>query len=182
MNYQQTLKADGSVEPNCVIAISDNGDRRVTWSNTSDPLWVAYLNSLAAGNSPLSPYSGPLEETIRALSEKVDARVANVYAAWTRFQQEYLMREQAAAAYKAAGYAGDVSPWISSFATPAKLSNQDAADRILAQADGLNGALEQIGAQRMRKYEIQGALTAQAAQAVYEDILIQIDKIAATLG
>lgn len=182
MNYQQTLKADSSVEPNCVVVISDNGDRCTTWSSASDPLWIAYLNWLTAGNSPLSPYTGPLDETISLLSDKVDTRVAAIYANWTRFEQEYRLREQAAAAYKAAGYTGDVSVWISGFASAAKLSTQDAADKILAQADGLNGALEGLGVQRMRKYEIQAALTAQAAQAVYEDVLIQINKIAATLS
>jgi hypothetical protein len=181
MNYQQTLKIDGTIEPNSVIVISDSGDRRVVNSNASDPLWLAYLNWLAAGNRPLSPYTGPLSETIKSLSDKLDSRVATIYSTWSRFQQEYLLREQAATAYKAADYAGECSVWIAAFAAAAGITNVAATDKILAQAGSLNGALEQLGALRMRKYELLAAADETAAQATFEDILGKINGIAAAI-
>lgn len=181
MNYQQTLKADGTIDPNSITVISDNGDRLFVNANASNPLWLAYLNWLAGGNKPLSPYSGPLSETVKALSDKLDARVATIYSTWSRFQQEYLLREQAATAYKAGDYTGPCSVWITAFAAAAGITNPAATDKILEQAVLLNGALEQLGALRMRKYELLGAADGAEAQATFEDILGKINGIAAAI-
>ncbi|GJH00214.1 hypothetical protein [Paraburkholderia terrae] len=182
MNYQQTLKADGTVEPKCIVVINDNGDRRITWENAADPLWSAYLNWLAAGNAPLSAYTGPLSETVKTLSDKIDARVAAVYSNWTRFEREYELREDAARTFKAAGYAGDPGQWVSAFATSAGMSNQQAADLIIAQADQLHAALAALGALRMRKYEVLNATTPEAAQTTYDQIFASINTIAEGLS
>lgn len=181
MNYQQTLKADSTVEPNCIVVISDNGDRRVTWSSTSDPLWAAYLNWLAAGNTPMSAYVGPLDTLVKSLTANVDSRVATIYSQWTRFQAEYEAREAAAKAFKDAGYAGDPGVWVAAFADAAGKTNQEAADLILSQAASLNAALSTLGALRMRKYEILSATTAADAQTAYDDIMTKINAAAAAI-
>jgi hypothetical protein len=45
----------------------------------------------------------------------------------------------------------------------------------------LNGALQTLGALRMRKYEVIGAVDAVAAQAAYDDITTKIDQTAAQI-
>jgi hypothetical protein len=179
MNYQQALKADGTVDPNCITVISDAGDYRTVRMSMSDPLWIAYLNWLAAGNTPLSGYIGPLSTVIKTLCSNVDTRVATIYSQWSRFQAEYEAREQAAQAFKDGGYAGDPGIYVTGFATAAGMTNQAAADLILSQATTLNGALAMLGALRMRKYEILKAANAAAAQEAYDDIMAAIQIIAA---
>lgn len=77
---------------------------------------------------------------------------------------------------------GDAERWLlTSFAEPAGLTMQVAADRIIVQADALRTALEQLGALRMRKYEITRAPSAPAAQAAYDSIISQAAAIEAVL-
>lgn len=127
------------------------------------------------------PQPEPLIDLARRLAADTDARIAAIYNRWTRFDQEYVAREAAARAFAAAGYEGDCSVWVTSFAEPAGLPLQAAADIIISQADALRGALEQLGALRMRKYEITRALTAPAAQAAYDSIINQAAAIEAVL-
>lgn len=114
-------------------------------------------------------------QTAEQLVDKLDIEVAAIYAEWERFQSEYTLRESAALAYKAAGYTGEVSIWISAFATASNLSVRDACDMILSQAEALRVAKEKIGALRMRKYEIL-ALSEQAALDKYNEIYAQIQE------
>jgi hypothetical protein len=107
--------------------------------------------------------------------------VAAIYTTWTRFQQEYLQRETAARAYKAAGYTGDVSIWISGFSTASGKTPQEAADLIIAQADGLYAALSTLGALRMRKYEVLTASDSDTALAAHATITAAIDTVAAAI-
>jgi hypothetical protein len=116
-----------------------------------------------------------------SLSSDIDLKVAAIYATWTRFQQEYLMREQAAQAFKDAGYQGDPGPWVSAFATSAGKTNQQAADLILVQATNLNAALVALGSLRMRKYEVIGAADVATAQAAHDDIALRIITTAAAI-
>jgi hypothetical protein len=115
------------------------------------------------------------------LADQIDAQVADIYSQWTRFQQEYLLRENAADAYKAAGYTGDCSIWITAFASAAGISNQAATDTILSQAVALNGALVTLGALRMRKYEILAGKDQASVQASYDDISGKIKAVAAQI-
>jgi hypothetical protein len=98
-----------------------------------------------------------------------------------RFSQEYLSREDAARAYKAANYTGDVSVWISSFSNAAGMSTQQAADLIITQADNLHGALAALGALRMRKYEVLYASDSDAATAAHAAITAAINTVAAAI-
>lgn len=128
-----------------------------------------------------APPSAPQADLARHLAAETDARIAAIYNRWMRFEAEYVARESAARAFAAAGYEGDCSMWVSSFATPAGLSPQAAADRIISQANNLRGALEQLGALRMQKYLILQAADAVAAQAAYGAIIAQADAIEAGL-
>jgi hypothetical protein len=146
--------------------------------------YAAYLAWVAEGNTP-TPYTPP-PRPVAELVDAIDTHVADIYSNWSRFQQEYLLRQQAAQAFKDAGYAGDPGPWVSAYAVAAStatntITNQQAADTILAQAANLNAALQQLGALRMRKYEVMNAADAVTAQAVYDDIVSKINTIAAAL-
>jgi hypothetical protein len=109
---------------------------------------------------------------------QVDNSVAAVFSKWTRFQMEYEQREKAALAFKNSGYAGAPSLWITSFAEPVGLSNRVATDLILAQAQRLRKAIEQLGVQRMSKYRILNAASIAEAETEFNMIInavIQID-------
>ena len=89
-----------------------------------------------------------------ALGKQIDDTAEAVYKIASRFSDEYKAREAAAIAYKAAGYKGDVSSYISSFAQSAAVSNQQATDTIVAQSAAFRGAQEMLGALRMKKFAI----------------------------
>lgn len=109
----------------------------------------------------------------------IDNRAADIYQHWMRYAEEYKEREAAALAYKAADYQGEVSPYISGFAVPVGIDNKTATDLILAQAQGLHRLQEQLAAQRMRKYELKRAdLSLEQMQAIYQDIINQMDALA----
>lgn len=115
------------------------------------------------------------------LVARVDDTIGAIYSRFTRFETEYVQREAAARAFVAGGYLGDAGVWVTAFANNAGMSATQAADLIIGQADALRAALVQLGAQRMRKYGIAVAATAEAAQAVHDDITNQAAAIAATL-
>ena len=113
-----------------------------------------------------------------ALANRVDASVADVYSRWLRFDAEYVARETAARAFLADG---TPSVWISGFASPAGMTEPDAAALIVAQADSLRDALQALGALRMEKYKILAAPSGEAAHAEYERIIAHINEIAEAL-
>ncbi|MFJ4352120.1 hypothetical protein ACIPZ5_14605 [Pseudomonas sp. NPDC089428] len=116
--------------------------------------------------------------TTKELAAKIDARVAEVYATWARFEPEYTLREKAAQAYKNSGYEGDPGNWVSSFAQAADLSSKVAANRILEQAATLRQAQEDIGALRMRKFQL-ADLDDEPRSELYMQLVAEIDAIAA---
>lgn len=123
-----------------------------------------------------------LQQIKNSLTAKVDDYISNIYFKWARFRDEYIEREAAARAFKDGGYVGDPGIWVSSFATNSGKTNQQAADLIIAQADALRSALEDLGALRMQKYEIFSAESSAAAQAKYSQIVADANTIAATLS
>jgi hypothetical protein len=160
MKYLKAIDPTTSqVDAHKVWAMADDGTS--TLVADTDPAWLGYLQNVC----PVA----------------IDARVAEIYSNWTRFQQEYLSRQTAAQAFKDAGYTGDPGPWVAGFAVPAGKTNQQAADLILAQAAGLNAALSALGALRMRKYEVLAASEATAAQSAFDDIMASIEAVAATI-
>lgn len=134
---------------------------------------------------PIPPYCHWQPET-RTVSEPdiaalhadagrmIDEAAANVYGRFTRFDQEYIIREQHAMAYRDAGYAGEVPRQVAAFAVPAGIKPRQAADTILQQAAMLRGAIEQLGELRMRKYEVYAAATVAEKLAARDAVLTAI--------
>ncbi|HHX0517384.1 TPA: hypothetical protein ACU4GM_000887 [Haemophilus influenzae] len=109
---------------------------------------------------------------IKNLVDSIDDTAANISARWTRFAEEYKEREAAAIAFKEANFTGEVSIYISSFATVAGLDNKSATLLILKQAEGLRTLQEQLAVQRMRKYELKHEeLSEEKLQQIHNDII-----------
>ena len=106
----------------------------------------------------------------------IDEHAAKIYSTWTRFESEYRERQAAAEAFKTANYEGECSRYISDFAQRARLDNKTATNLILTQAAGLEKLQMELANQRMRKYELkQPNLTLEQTQAIYDDIINQMD-------
>lgn len=117
-----------------------------------------------------------------AMAVQIDDAVAAVYARFTRFAQEYELREAQAQAFKDAGYSGAVPQQVDAFATPAAMTPQAATDLILGQAIQLRGAMAQLGALRMRKYEVLRAADDATARTALAEVLAGIAAIGAALS
>lgn len=116
---------------------------------------------------------------LRQFITAIDDKAASIYSVWTRFEQEYTSRENAAKAFKGANYEGEVSRFIADFAEKAGIDNKTAADLILVQAEGLRKLLVELANQRMRKYELKkDDLSEVEMQAIYDDIIQQMEKLA----
>ncbi|MEX4494466.1 hypothetical protein MY987_00890 [Haemophilus influenzae] len=116
---------------------------------------------------------------IKNLVDSIDDTAANISARWTRFAEEYKEREAAAIAFKEANFAGEVSIYISSFATVAGLDNKSATLLILKQAEGLRTLQEQLAVQRMRKYELKHEeLSEEELQQIHNDIIRKMKALA----
>ena len=119
-----------------------------------------------------------LEEKRVQLIDEIDKKAETIYSAWTRFEAEYKARKEAAEVFKASGYKGEPSIYITSFATPAGVDNKTATDIILQQAAGLQKLQDHLGALRMRKYELKHPnLTLEQLQAIRDDIIKQMDEL-----
>ncbi|MXN88609.1 hypothetical protein [Pasteurella canis] len=118
-------------------------------------------------------------EFIKKLVDSIDDTAANIGLKWTRFAEEYKERESAATAFKEAGFTGEVSIYISSFATVAGLDNKSATLLILKQAEGLRALQEQLAVQRMRKYELKhDELSDEELQNIHDDIISKMRQLA----
>ncbi|HHE9946386.1 hypothetical protein [Haemophilus influenzae] len=118
-------------------------------------------------------------ELIKRLVDSIDDTAASISAKWTRFAEEYKERESAALAFKEANFTGEVSIYISSFATVAGLDNKSATLLILKQAEGLRTLQEQLAVQRMRKYELKHEeLSEEKLQQIHNDIIRKMKALA----
>lgn len=118
------------------------------------------------------------KDTQSRLINNIDVHAASIYSTWTRFESEYRERQTAAEAYKAAGYQGECSRYITDFAKRAGLNNQAATDLILVQAAGLEKLQVELANQRMRKYELKvPGLTIEKMQSIHDDIIKQMDAL-----
>lgn len=118
-------------------------------------------------------------ELIKNLVDSIDDTAANISSRWTRFAEEYKEREAAAIAFKEANFAGEVSVYISSFATVAGLDNKSATLLILKLAEGLRTLQEQLAVQRMRKYELKHEeLSEEELQQIHNDIIRKMKALA----
>ncbi|MCK8797730.1 hypothetical protein MY535_04925 [Haemophilus influenzae] len=118
-------------------------------------------------------------ELIKNLVDSIDDTAANINSRWTRFVEEYKEREAAAIAFKEANFAGEVSVYISSFATVAGLDNKSATLLILKQAERLRTLQQQLAVQRMRKYELKHeALSDEELKNIHDDIVSKMRQLA----
>lgn len=118
-------------------------------------------------------------ELIKNLVHSIDDTVANISSRWTRFAEEYKEREAAAIAFKEANFAGEVSVYISSFATVAGLDNKSATLLILKQAERLRTLQQQLAVQRMRKYELKHEeLSDEELKNIHDDIVSKMRQLA----
>lgn len=113
------------------------------------------------------------------LINDIDNKAASIYSIWTRFESEYRERKDAALAFQAANYQGEVSRYIKDFAQKANLDNKTATDIILQQAAGLEKLQVELANQRMRKYELKrDGLSLEEMQAIHDDIIQQMNNLA----
>jgi hypothetical protein len=141
--------------------------------------YLAIGKNLVVDPSWVEPVIDPmiLASLKKSLADSIDDRVAEVTVRWTRFKEGYAKREAAAREYKLAGYTGDPTRWITSFATNANKTTQQATDIIIAQADGLNLALEDLEDLRMQKYKILLANDETVIRSEHQRIMSEIDVI-----
>lgn len=110
---------------------------------------------------------------------EIDNKAASIYSIWTRFESEYRERKDAALAFQAANYQGEVSRYITDFAEKAGITNQAATQLILRQAAGLERLQVELANQRMRKYELKkDGLSETAKQTIFDDIIQQMNQLA----
>lgn len=114
------------------------------------------------------------------LSASIDDKVASIYANWARFQTEHQAREAAAVAFKDAGYEGDAGIWVKSYAVPAGLTNADAADQIIAQAEAQRLAIARLAELRMLKLGL-AALSDDERYERYEEIMADIADVVSSV-
>lgn len=109
--------------------------------------------------------------------QQIDNNIAFVTERFTRFQLAYEQREAAAKAFKAAGYSGDPTSWISRYADNVSISYRAAADLILSQAGQLRAALQQLENLRMDKYRVMNAATIADAETEFNTIIAGASQI-----
>ncbi len=143
-------------------------------------LWFEYELDKLAEAGGIEEYQGP-QSTLPELIDSIDTTAATITTKWTRFSQEYAEREKAALEFKASDYKGEADIYITSFSKAAGITNQQAAELILSQAEKLRGAQTALGALRMRKFELQQPdLTAEQMQQIHDDIISKMQAIAAS--
>lgn len=114
-------------------------------------------------------------DVIQRSITSIDNAAAAVASFWARFTTEYEESEKAAIEYKAAGYDGDASVFITSYADAAGVTYQQATDAILQQADGLRSLQASLRVERMRKYALKDpALTPDEITVLHDDIVANI--------
>nr|DAJ30636.1 MAG TPA: hypothetical protein [Caudoviricetes sp.] len=123
-----------------------------------------------------------LAEAIDNGTDAINNLVDEAYRHVTRFQPEYLLREQQARDYKAGGCKGEAPLQVAAFAKPAGKTACEATDIIIAQADNLRIIMGKLGALRMRKFELKGLQTAAEVDKRTAEILAEIKPIADKLG
>ncbi len=123
-----------------------------------------------------------LAESIDNGTKAINDLVDEAYRHVTRFQPEYLLREQQARDYKAGGCKGEAPMQVAAFAKPAGKTACEATDIIIAQSDNLRMVMGKLGALRMRKFELKGLKTAAEVEKRTAEILAEIKPIADKLG
>jgi hypothetical protein len=163
--------------------------RMIVVDDATRDAWVNYVaNEARDGVEPLPPDSVDLDALKSAAIAKTYADVDAVYdAAVGRRATEYQEAEAAARAFADAGYAGDVSEYVSDYAlhnpTGAEQSNQWAADQIIARADAFRAAQKAMRTQRFAgQAAMRAATTPEQLAAAQESWAAFIAETRAELG
>lgn len=114
----------------------------------------------------LVPPAAPAAPSTQALVDLINTDADAIYAAVLGYRaEEYTAAADQAAAFKTAGYAGDVPDSVSSWATAKGWTNQQATDDILTTSDAWQSARANIRAARLlRREQVRAADGNAAAQ------------------
>lgn len=119
-------------------------------------------------------------EKIR-IFEDVNEAVMVVYRTYTPMNMEYLEREAQAKAWEAKGFEGDVPPQILAFSNPARVNPVEACQLILLQAKEFRAALDYMSIIRMRKHEVDNAVSIKDARDIEVNLMNQVAYVVANL-
>ncbi len=152
------------------------GDVEKGWTLKKPPTSYHTFNTELDGwELTAQAQAAQLADAIQSSITSIDNTAAAVTSYWTRFATEYEESEKAAIEYKAAGYEGDASVFITSYADGAGVTYKQATDTILQQADGLRSLQASLRAERMRKYALKDpALTLEEITVLRNEIVANI--------
>lgn len=119
-----------------------------------------------------------LQMSKQVAKTSIDEAVMAIYNKFNPFVREYALREEQALAFVAANYEGDVPPQIQAVAVPTGMTPKQATDRVLAQAQELQNALEQLGELRMQKLAIDNMDNVDVINTHRDNVLQQIATVA----
>ena len=117
----------------------------------------------------------------QAAKTSIDDAVMAIYNKFNPFVREYALREEQALAFVEANYEGDVPPQIQAVATPTGMTPKQATDSVLASAQQLQAALEQLGELRMQKLAIDNMDNVDVINTHRDSVLQQIATVAEQL-
>lgn len=119
-----------------------------------------------------------LQTRKQAAKSAIDGAVGTIYSKFNMFLQEYNLREKQAIAFAAENYEGDVPPQIQAVVDPTGMTPKQATDSILAEAQGLQMALEKLGELRMQKLAVDKMISIDDINTHRDSVLKQISTVA----
>ncbi len=122
-----------------------------------------------------------IQTTKQAAKTAIDAAVAGIYNKFNPFVREYALREEQALAFVEANYEGDVPPQIQAVVEPTGMTAKEAADSVIADAQKLDAALDELGKLRMQKLAVDNLTALEDVNAHRDSILQQIATVAEQL-
>lgn len=152
-------------------------------------LWVDYDDSAAEGDiydeqegTFAPPPPPPIEDVraaaLRTIDEAAGAARARFITAEPGQESVYQLKREAAQAFKAAGYTGDVPAFIQAEATAQGMTAQEATDFILDTAAAWIAVAVQIEQLRQAgKVGTRAAQSVQAIETIRDDTLAALDLI-----
>ncbi len=122
-----------------------------------------------------------IQTTKQAAKDAIDAAVMAIYNKFNPFVREYALREEQALAFVAANYEGDVPPQINAVVVPTGMTPKEAADSVIAEAQKLDAALDELGKLRMQKLAVDNMNNVDVVNTHRDNVLQQIATFAEQL-
>lgn len=122
-----------------------------------------------------------LQTAKQSAKDTIDKAVAAIYDKFNPFVREYTLREKQALEFVAANYEGDVPPQIQAVAEPTGMTPKQAAGSVIADAQKLDVALEQLGKLRMQKLAVDNMSNINDINIHRDSVLQQIATVAEQL-